>query len=138
VVTLTRRYRLAAAHVLRHRALSDAENERIYGKCANPSGHGHNYGIEVTVAGPVDPTTGAILPAELLDALVAERVLERFDHGMLNDDPLFREAVPTAENLARAIYAELAQAIASRGEARLARVRIVETRRNCFEYGGGG
>lgn len=135
MITLTRRYRIAAAHVLRRPDLSDAENERIYGKCANPNGHGHDYGIEVTVEGRVDPETGTIFPLERLDALVGERVLSRFDHRMLNDDPLFRDAVPTAENIARVIHAELAPAIAARGGPRLAGVRIVETRRNHFDYG---
>jgi 6-pyruvoyltetrahydropterin/6-carboxytetrahydropterin synthase len=135
VILLTRRYRMAAAHVLRRPELSDAENERIFGKCANPNGHGHNYGIEITVTGGVDPQTGVIACHELLDELVRERVLSRFEHRMLNDDPLFRDAVPTAENIARAIHGELDEAITARTGARLAGVRVVETRRNHFDLG---
>ena len=64
MIPLSRRYQCAAAHVLRQPSLSDAENERIYGKCANPNGHGHNYGLEVTITGPVSPDTGQILELE--------------------------------------------------------------------------
>jgi len=135
VIELTRRYRFPAAHVLRSRSLSDAENERLYGKCANPHGHGHDYGLEVTVRGPVDPETGSIVPLARLDALVAERVVGRLTHRLLNDDPWFREAVPTGENIALAAFRELDAALAAEGEARVARVRLRETRRNVFECG---
>jgi len=135
-VSLTRRYRFPAAHVLRSPALSDVENERVYGKCANPGGHGHDYGLEVTVRGTPDARTGFVLPPETLDAIVEARVLRRFDHRLLNDDPLFAGArVPTAENIAIALHHELAGEIAARGSARLARVRVVETPRNFFDYG---
>ena len=90
MICLTRSYWFPAAHVLRSPVLSDAENARLYGKCANPHGHGHNYGVEVSVTGERDPRTGFIVPPEALDALVRSRVLERFDHHLLNDDPLFR------------------------------------------------
>ena len=136
MIALTRRYRFPAAHVLRHRALSDAENVRIYGKCANPGGHGHDYGLEITVAGEVDPASGQIFDRAQLDALVTERVLDRFGHSLLNEDPAFAERVPTAENIALAIESELAPAIAAaRPGARLLRVRLEETRKNSFETG---
>jgi len=136
VIALTRRYRFPAAHVLRHPALSDADNARIYGKCANPAGHGHDYGLEITVAGDVDPASGQIFEREELDALVGERVLERFGHALLNEDPAFARLVPTAENIALAIGSELAPAIAAaRPRARLLRVRLDETRKNSFETG---
>lgn len=135
-VSLTRCYRFPAAHVLRHPALSDAENERVYGKCANPGGHGHDYGLEVTVRGAPDPRSGFVLPPKTLDAIVEARVLRRFDHRLLNDDPLFAdERVPTAENLAIALHDALADAIAAQGAARLTRVRVIETSRNRFDYG---
>jgi 6-pyruvoyltetrahydropterin/6-carboxytetrahydropterin synthase len=134
-LTLTRRYRFPAAHVLRSERFSDAENRRIYGKCAHPSGHGHDYGLEVTVSGPLDARTGAIVPVPELDAIVRERVLERLGHRLLNDDPWFAEAVPTAENIALAVRRELDAALAARGGARVARVRLEETRRNAFECG---
>lgn len=135
MIALTRRYEFAAAHVLRHPSFSPEENERVYGKCANPKGHGHDYGIEVTVAGPVDPETGRVLEPGRLDTLVRERILERFALTCLNDDPAFAERVPTAENLARVAHEALAPGVAEAGRARLLRVRVVETARNHFEYG---
>ena len=137
MISLTRCYRFPAAHVLAIPTASDAENRRIYGKCANPAGHGHDYGVEVTVAGPVDEGTGRVIDPARLDALFADRVGRALSHRMLNDVPLFaeRELVPTAENIARVVFEELAGPVAASGAARLLRVRIVETRRNSFEYG---
>ena len=135
MIALCRRYQFAAAHVLRQPAWSDAENERVYGKCANARGHGHNYGLEVTVTGPVDPETGRIIEPEFLDGIVRSRVLERFDHRMLNEDPLFRDAVPTAENIAAAAFGQLEGEFAGTPGVRLLRVRVVETQRNSFDYG---
>ncbi len=135
MIELTRCYRFPAAHVLSRDDLSFEQNERLYGKCANPAGHGHNYGIEVTVTGPVDERTGEVMSRQRLDALVDERVLARFTHRMLNDDVLFAELVPTAENIARVVHGRLAGPIAASGRARLARVRVLETRKNIFLYG---
>jgi 6-pyruvoyltetrahydropterin/6-carboxytetrahydropterin synthase len=134
LILVTRCYRFPAAHVLRSPALSDAENRRLYGKCAHPAGHGHDYGVEVTLAGPVDPGTGQIVPDAELDALVGERVLEPFSHRLLNDLAPFRRAVPTGENIARVLHEALEGPLAARG-ARLVRVRVVETARNQFEIG---
>lgn len=138
MIELTRCYRFPAAHVLSRDDLSAAENERMYGKCANPGGHGHNYGIEVTVTGPVDERTGEVMSRDRLDALVAERVLSRFAHRLLNDDDEFADLVPTAENIARVVHARLAGAVSASGSARLARVRVLETRKNAFVYGESG
>jgi 6-pyruvoyltetrahydropterin/6-carboxytetrahydropterin synthase len=137
VISLTRCYRFPAAHVLAIPALSRAENERIYGKCANPAGHGHDYGVEVTVAGAVDEASGRVVDPARLDALFESRVASRLAHRMLNDVALFaeRDLVPTAENVARVVYEELADGVAALGPARLLRVRIVETQRNSFVYG---
>lgn len=135
MITLTRRYRFPAAHVLRSAAFSDAENVRIYGKCANPHGHGHDYGLEVTLTGPLDPCTAAIVPVEHLDAVVRERILDRLGHRLLNEDPWFRQAVPTAENIALAVRRELSEALAGSTSARVLRVRLHETRRNTFACG---
>ncbi len=134
MILVTRRYRFPAAHVLRHPALSDAENRRLYGKCAHPAGHGHDYGLELTLGGALDPATGQLLPEAALDAIVRERVLDRFSHALLNDLEPFREAVPTGENIARVLHEELAGPVAA-GGARLVRVRVVETARNQFDYG---
>jgi len=135
VIALTRRYRFPAAHVLRHPSLSERENRRVFGKCANPNGHGHNYGVEVTVTGPLDPATGRLIPVELLDEIFDEAVREPLSHRMLNRLDRFRGRVPTAEVIAAVIHRDLAPAVAERSGAQLARVRVVETARNSFECG---
>lgn len=135
MIALTRRYAFAAAHVLAHPSWSAAENERVYGKCANPNGHGHDYGIEVTVGGPVDGISGRIIDPDLLDAIFDEKIESRFAHRHLNQDAAFRERVPTAENIALVIHGELAPEIAARSTAKLLRVRVRETRNNSFDCG---
>jgi 6-pyruvoyltetrahydropterin/6-carboxytetrahydropterin synthase len=135
VIVLTRRYHFPAAHVLASRDLSASENDRIYGKCANPNGHGHNYGVEVSVAGTPDPETGHIVPPCTLDAIFDEAVRERYSHRMLNDLESFRRRVPTAENIAQVLFGELAPLVAVRTRARLANVRVVETSNNYFDVG---
>jgi 6-pyruvoyltetrahydropterin/6-carboxytetrahydropterin synthase len=135
MIALTRRYAFPAAHVLRSPALTDDENARVYGKCANPGGHGHDYGLEVSVSGPVDARSGLIVDRAALDAIVEERVLDRFGYRMLNEDPAFGARVPTAENIAAQIHAILAGPIAELGSVRLVRVRLHETRKNSFAYG---
>lgn len=135
MIELTRCYRFPAAHVLARDDWSEAHNLRTYGKCANPGGHGHNYGIEVTVRGEIDADTGEVMDRSALDAVVEARVLRRFAHRMLNADPLFADEVPTAENIARVIHAELDAPIAAAGRARLCRVRVHETRKNSFVAG---
>jgi 6-pyruvoyltetrahydropterin/6-carboxytetrahydropterin synthase len=130
---LTRRYAFAASHRLHSPHLSPAENQRIYGKCNNPYGHGHNYVAEVTVTGPVDPETGMIAHLGELDQFVAREVLEPFDHMNLNHDvPAFRDRVPTTENLCVEIFERLKRFPG----ARLVRIRLEETGRNSFEYTG--
>jgi 6-pyruvoyltetrahydropterin/6-carboxytetrahydropterin synthase len=130
---LTRRYAFNAAHRLHSPRLSDAENRRVYGKCNNPYGHGHNYVAEVTVTGPLDPATGMIAHLAELDGFVAREVLEPFDHKNLNEDlPVFRDRVPTTENLCMEIFDRLRHFPG----ARLVRVRLEETGRNSFEYAG--
>ena len=128
---LTRRYRFSASHRLNSEALTPDENARLYGKCNNPFGHGHDYVLDVSVEGPVD-ASGQIVDRGALDALVQERVLAHVDHRNLNRD--FRELqsqVATTENLAFAIERMLARDWTL--AARLARVRISETARNTFE-----
>jgi 6-pyruvoyltetrahydropterin/6-carboxytetrahydropterin synthase len=137
MVYLTRRYRFSAGHRLHNDAFSPEENRRIYGKCNNPSGHGHNYLLEVTVAGPVDPSTGMVFDLVALDGIVTENVLEKLDHKNLNlDVDAFRDQVPTTENLCREIYRRLREPIEkapSRGQVQLDRVRLEETSLNSFE-----
>lgn len=130
-ISLTRRYSFAASHRLFRADWSDAENRRVFGKCANPYGHGHNYVMEITVTGPVDPTTGMIVNLADLDEAVRTKVLDDFDHVNLNEQvPEFRECVPTTENLCRVIF----QRLGSFNRARIERVRIEETGKNSFEY----
>jgi 6-pyruvoyltetrahydropterin/6-carboxytetrahydropterin synthase len=137
MITLTRSYRFAASHRLHSPLLSDAENNAIYGKCSNPFGHGHDYILEVTAAGPVDPASGCLLPLAALDRLVEEKVLRRFRNRNVNFDiPEFAHLVPTTENIALVIARLLAQhwaAYLPGSSARLARVHIQETARNSFE-----
>ncbi|MFQ5696611.1 MAG: 6-carboxytetrahydropterin synthase, partial [Terriglobia bacterium] len=105
MIYLTRRYRFSASHRLHSPRLSEEENQRVYGKCSNPGGHGHNYVLEVTVGGEPDARTGMVVDLGLLDAFVEKEILERFDHAYLNADrERFGERVPTAENLCLEIY----------------------------------
>src|ERR1700690_1212780 len=106
---LTRRYTFSASHRLHSDTLSDAENRTIYGKCNNPHGHGHNYALEVTVSGQVDPKTGMICNLVELDDAVRREIIERFDHENLNVRPEFAEIVPTTENLSEVIFQILKQ-----------------------------
>jgi 6-pyruvoyltetrahydropterin/6-carboxytetrahydropterin synthase len=135
MIRLTRRYEFPAAHVLASPALSQADNARIFGKCANPHGHGHDYGVEVCVSGPIEAETGQILSPDLLDDIFDEAVRGPWSHRMLNELPAFRSRVPTAENIALILFDELAPRIADRSGARLVGVRVVETTNNHFEVG---
>ncbi len=135
MIERTHSYEISAAHVLSHPSLSDAENRALYGKCANPGGHGHNYGIEVTVGGRVDDRSGQLVAAGLLDQIFDERIRQRFASRLLNDDVAFGDLVPTAENIAVVVHADLAAEIAQRTTAHLVRVRVVETRRNSSTIG---
>ena len=104
MIAVTRRYEIPAAHVLANPKLSDTENDEIFGKCANPAGHGHNYGLEITVTGPVDPERGQIVPPDLLDEIFREAITERYSHTMLNATRGFEDCVPTTENFAKVVF----------------------------------
>ena len=132
-VVFGRRYRFAASHRLHSEKLSEEENCRVYGKCNNPYGHGHNYVVEVSVSGTVDPATGMIVNLTDLDSFVQSEVIEAFDHKSLNEDvQAFRATVPTTENLCKEIY----QRLKHFPLAKLERVRVEETSNNAFEYAG--
>jgi len=134
-IELGRRYRFAASHRLHSERLSEKENRRIYGKCNNPYGHGHNYVVEVRVSGPVNPATGMIANLAELDEFVEREVIEAFDHRSFNEDvEAFRERVPTTENVCIEIFRRLK----AFPKARLERVRVEETSNNAFEYAGKG
>jgi 6-pyruvoyltetrahydropterin/6-carboxytetrahydropterin synthase len=132
-IELGRRYHFAASHRLHTDKLSEAENSRLFGKCNNPYGHGHNYTVEVRFSGPVNSSTGMIANLADLDTFVNERVIEPFDHRSLQEEvPAFREAVPTTENLCIEIF----QRLKSFSIAKLEAVRVEETSNNSFEYCG--
>jgi 6-pyruvoyltetrahydropterin/6-carboxytetrahydropterin synthase len=132
-IELGRRYRFAASHCLHTSQLSDEENCRVYGKCDNPFGHGHNYVVEVSVSGEVDSATGMIANLADLDSFVERQIIEPFDHRYLNEEvAAFRERVPTTENLCIEIF----QRLKNFPKAKLERVRIEETGNNSFEYSG--
>ncbi|PYX35974.1 MAG: 6-pyruvoyl tetrahydrobiopterin synthase [Acidobacteria bacterium] len=119
---LTRRYLFSASHRLHSDSMPDDWNRETYGKCNNPHGHGHNYHVEVTVSGAVDPHTGMVC------------ILERFGHQNLNTLPDFQDTVPTTENLCIRIYEILQRGFR---HAHLEKVRMEETMMNSFAYAGG-
>jgi 6-pyruvoyltetrahydropterin/6-carboxytetrahydropterin synthase len=123
----------SASHRLHNDALSEAENRTAYGKCNNPYGHGHNYALEVTLSGQVNPQTGMIYNLADLDETVRREILQRFDHENLNVRQEFAAAVPTTENLSAVIFNILKQSFTA---AHLERVRLEETMMNSFECSG--
>jgi 6-pyruvoyltetrahydropterin/6-carboxytetrahydropterin synthase len=132
-VSLGRRYHFAASHRLYSANFTDAENRRLYGKCSNPFGHGHNYTVEVLLTGPLDPDTGMITNLADLDAFVEREIIQVFDHKYLNEElSVFSCKVPTTENVCREIYRRL-QTFPS---ARLEGIKVEETSKNSFEYAG--
>lgn len=134
-VYLTRKIEFSASHVCRNPALSDAENARLYGKSANPHGHGHNYVLEVTVAGEPDPTTGMVLDLKELKEILQREIVERLDHRHLNHEvPALAGKIPTAETLAAYIWSLLAPRIT---QGSLHRVRLYEMPDLFVDYYGG-
>ena len=132
---LTRKYEFAAAHRLCSPDLSDAENTELYGKCSNLAGHGHNYGLEVTIEGAPNEA-GFIMAPDKLDAIVEAEIFERFDHKHLNEDCAeFENLIPTSENFARVIFAVLQEKLNADGH-RLAKIGLHETQKNYFEVEG--
>jgi 6-pyruvoyltetrahydropterin/6-carboxytetrahydropterin synthase len=134
-IVLTRRYNFAASHRLHNARFSEEENRLIYGKCSNPYGHGHNYVIEVSVSGAVDPATGMIANLADLDGFVEREVLNDFDHRYLNEEvAIFNKSVPTSENLCIEIYKRLKKF----PNATLEGIRLEETGLNSVGYSGEG
>lgn len=132
---LTRSLDFAASHRLHAPALSDQENKDIFGKCNNVMGHGHNYGVEVTVSGTPDSQTGMLVDLTALDNVLDAEIMNRYDHKFLNGDVEdFQKINPTTENLTRAIWNHLEPNIPA--PAKLFRVVVKETDRNFFEYYG--
>ena len=131
---LNRRYMFSASHRLHNDRFSDGDNRDLYGKCNNPYGHGHNYTVEVTVSGQVDPETGMVCNLVDLDGCVHRAILDRYDHQNLNCMPEFRDQVPTTENLCVHVFEILQREFRL---AHLERVKLDETSKNSFEYAGG-
>src|SRR5438128_2407267 len=166
MVLLTRKIQFAASHVYHNPNLSPEENRRIFGKCNNPHGHGHNYTLEVTVAGEPDPVTGMVLDLKDLKEILEREIMQRMDHRHLNlEVPELKGQIPTCENIARVIWnlldpkikqgqlhrvrlyensvptteilcIEIFQRLKSFPHAKLEAVRVEETTNNSFEYAG--
>lgn len=133
-VYVTRTVHFNAAHRLHNPAKSDEWNRAAFGKCNSPNWHGHNYRLEVTVAGEPDPDTGYVIDLSQLKRIVHERVVDRLDHKNLNLEVDFLQGVlPSTENLVVAIWEQLKDALPS---GRLHRVRLYETENNAAEYHG--
>ncbi|MEX2157331.1 MAG: 6-carboxytetrahydropterin synthase [Gemmatimonadales bacterium] len=133
---VTRRMHFNAAHRLANPRLSDAENERVFGVCSSPNFHGHNYNLDVSVEGEIDPATGYVLDIARIKDIVTECLLHHLDHKNLNlDVAWFRNLNPTAENIAVVCWRVLEPALKP---ARLARIRLWETERNYVDYDGPG
>jgi 6-pyruvoyltetrahydropterin/6-carboxytetrahydropterin synthase len=124
MILLTRKAEFAASHYYWNDAWSKEENERAFGKCANRNGHGHNYSLEVTVAGEIDPKTGFVVDLKELKDVMEREVVSVYDHRHLNlEVPEFKTAMPTTENIAIAVWKRLDGKVSG---AKLYRVRVYE------------
>ena len=136
MVLLTRKAEFSAAHYYYNEAWSQQENEKVFGKCANRNGHGHNYTLEVTVAGEIDPVSGFVVDLKALKDVMELEVVQVYDHRHLNlEVPEFRSTIPTTENIAIAIWKRLEGKIVG---ARLQRVRVYEMPDLFADYCGEG
>ena len=132
--SITRRVHFNAAHRVHNPKFSDDWNRQTFGVCNNPNFHGHNYELDLTVTGEVDPDTGYVLDLNILKDLAQERLLSRLDHKNLNlDVPWFRDLIPTSENIAIVCWRELRGALPEHLSLRL---RLWETPRNYVDYEG--
>ena len=140
MIELTRRATFSASHYYWNDAWSQEKNEQVFGRCARRNGHGHNYTLEVTVAGEPDPVTGFVVDLKWLKDVIESKVLGAFDHRHLNVEvPEFAESrlIPTTENIANAAWKRLEPAVTQANGARLSRVRVYETPEIFAEYRGG-
>ncbi|MBV9072755.1 MAG: 6-carboxytetrahydropterin synthase [Acidobacteria bacterium] len=131
---LTRRYQFSASHRLHSEHFDERQNREIYGKCNNPHGHGHNYKLEVTVSGEPNPETGMVCNLADLDSFVEREIMLNLQFSNLNEVEIFRNKVPTTENLSRELFHLLREQFRL---AKVEKVRIEETMMNSFEYAGG-
>jgi 6-pyruvoyltetrahydropterin/6-carboxytetrahydropterin synthase len=138
MVFLTRRATFSASHYYWNDAWTPEKNAEVFGRCANRNGHGHNYTLEVTVAGRPDPITGFVVDLKWLKDAMEREVLSAYDHRHLNlEVPEFANKVPTTENIAIAIWHRLEPAVKAAGGAQLDRVRVYETTEIFAEFRGG-
>lgn len=138
MIELTRRATFSASHFYWNEAWSAEKNEQVFGRCANRNGHGHNYTLEVTVAGEPDLVTGFVVDLKWLKDVMEREVLAAYDHRHLNVEvPEFARSNPTTENIAIASWKRLEPAVAKAGGAQLTRVRIYETPEIFAEFRGG-
>jgi 6-pyruvoyltetrahydropterin/6-carboxytetrahydropterin synthase len=137
MIFLTRRATFSASHYYWNDSWTAEKNQQVFGRCANRNGHGHNYTLEVTVAGDTDPVTGFVVDLKGLKDIIEQNVLAAYDHRHLNlEVPEFATLIPTTENIAISVWRRLAPAIAATGGATLASVRIYETPEIFAEYRG--
>ncbi|MFU8811764.1 MAG: 6-pyruvoyl trahydropterin synthase family protein [Balneolaceae bacterium] len=137
MIFVTRKAHFNAAHRLHNPSKSDKWNKATYGKCNNPNWHGHNYVIEVTVAGEPDPDTGYVIDLSRLKKIIQEKIIDSCDHKNLNlEVPFLEGIIPTSEHLVKAFYHQLEEEIesAAYGSSRLYSVKLFETERNIAEY----
>jgi 6-pyruvoyltetrahydropterin/6-carboxytetrahydropterin synthase len=136
MIRLSQRFEFSASHRLHRPEFSDEQNLKTFGKCSNPHGHGHNYELQVTLAGKADKS-GLLIDVPTMERVVATTVLDRFDHKNLNVEVTeFKEVIPTVENIAKVIYGLLKPKFEG-GEARLASVTVWETPKTWCEYSEG-
>lgn len=137
MIFLTRRATFSASHYYWNDGWTPEKNQQVFGRCANRNGHGHNYTLEVTVAGEPDPVTGFVVDLKWLKEVMEREVLTAYDHKHLNlDAPEFSNEIPTTENIAVAAWQRLEPAINGAGGARLNRIRVYETPEIFAEYRG--
>ena len=135
-MVISKKVEFSASHICRSPQLTDAENEQVYGPAANPLGHGHNYIVEVAIEGDPDPITGMILDLKRLKELLEDKVLNVYDHRLLNREvEPFDHIVPTVENIAIDIWNRVCPLLT--GRARLHSVKVHETSELSVEYRGG-
>jgi 6-pyruvoyltetrahydropterin/6-carboxytetrahydropterin synthase len=132
VVHFSRRYHFSASHRLHVESLTTEQNRDTFGKCNNPFGHGHNYTVQITVSGPVDPATGMVTNLADLDLFAQQHLLDVFEHTNLNTLELFRDQVSTTENLCIEVW----RTFSAYPHAKLRQVHIEETGNNSFDYFG--
>lgn len=134
-VYVSRRFHFSASHRVYNPAWSDEKNAEVFGLCSNPTGHGHNYELEVIIAGTPHPDTGYVMDIGQLRRLVEEKVIQQLDHRNLNTDvPFLRGLIPSSENLIVALWAQIESLLPEGVE--LVELRLWETPRNCFIYYG--